>query len=106
MPSLEAVLAGTLALMTGYSQALQADQAPAQRVLMGNKIGRNLGLLIDHPAFTEAFRRVLSGLQTRWQQMGNCTELAAPACVGDGRAPCVPDHIDCSLVVPASKRVH
>ena len=49
LPSIEAVLAGTLALMTGYSQALQAEHDPAQRLRMGGKIGDNLSLLSDHP---------------------------------------------------------
>jgi hypothetical protein len=79
LPSLEAMLAGTLALMTGYSQALQADQAPGSRVLMGVKIGKNLELLGHHPCVTDAFRRVMEGLQLRWTQMSACTELAAPA---------------------------
>lgn len=79
LPSLEAVLAGTLALMTGYSQALQADSSPGPRVMMGVKIGRNLDLLSDHPGVTDAFRRVLTGLRQRWMQMSACTELSAPA---------------------------
>jgi hypothetical protein len=90
LPSLEAVLAGTLALMTGYSQALQADQSPGPRVLMGVKIGRNLDLLSDHPAVTDAFRRVLAGLRQRWLQMSACTELSAaePLANNANRAGC------------------
>jgi hypothetical protein len=96
LPSLEAVLAGTLALMTGYSQALQADQPPGPRLLMGVKIGRNLGLLLDHPGVTDAFRRVVAGLQQRWAQMSACTELAAPAGAcggarGQGKPAAAPD---------------
>jgi len=34
LPSIEAVLAGTLALLTGYSHALQAGLDPAQRLLL------------------------------------------------------------------------
>ena len=37
LPCIEAVLAGTLALMTGYSQALQAELGPQQRVSMGKR---------------------------------------------------------------------
>lgn len=78
LPCLEAVLAGTLALMTGYSQALQADQSPATRVRMGSKIGKNLELLLDHPGLTEAFRRVVAGLRMRWVEMSACTEQSVP----------------------------
>lgn len=78
LPSVEAVLAGTLALMTGYSQSLQADLPPQNRLPMSRKIGENLALLADHPALTETFQRVLLGLQARWQAMSECTEGALP----------------------------
>ena len=77
LPSLEAVLAGTLALMTGYGQALQADHDPAQRLRMSRKIVDNLALLVDHPRLSLGFRQVLLGLQDRWQAMRRCTEEAA-----------------------------
>lgn len=84
LPSLEAVLAGTLALMTGYSQSLQADASPGPRVLIGAKIGRNLDLLGDHPDVTDPFRRVVAGLRQRWMQMSACTGLAAPGAQASG----------------------
>jgi hypothetical protein len=77
LPSLEAVLAGTLALMTGYSQALQAELDPGGRVAMGDKIGANLALLLDHPQLSAGFRRVLGSLRERWLAMGECTRAAA-----------------------------
>jgi|SRR5689334_17309566 len=77
LPSVEAVLAGTLALMTGYSQALQAELDPQRRITMGEKIGHQLGLLVEHPLLSSGFRQVLSGLQSRWQQMSECTRAAA-----------------------------
>jgi hypothetical protein len=79
LPAVEAVLAGTLALMTGYTQALQAELNPEHRVAMGAKIGRNLCLLADHPALSEPFRRILLGLQARWQLISRCTLQAAPS---------------------------
>ncbi len=79
LPSLEAVLAGTLALMTGYSQALQADLHPQQRLLMGAKIGSNLDLLAGHGGLSESFQRILLGLRARWQLMSACTEQAEPS---------------------------
>ncbi len=79
LPSVEAVLAGTLALMTGYSQALQADLHPQQRIQMGLKIGAHLEWLAEHPALSENFQRLLSGLRSRWRLMSECTAQAAPA---------------------------
>lgn len=94
LPSVEAVLAGTLALMTGYSQALQADLHPEQRLLMGAKIGRNLALLQGHPLLSEAFQRILAGLHGRWLLMTACTADAgrhavcgAAACTADAELP-------------------
>ena len=80
LPSIEAVLAGTLALMTGYSQALQAELDPQHRVKMGVKIGDNLSLLADHPQLSLGFRQVLLGLRGRWRAIGECTAQAAQDC--------------------------
>jgi hypothetical protein len=80
LPCIEAVLAGTLALMTGYSQALQAAAHPEQRLMMGRKITRQLELLAGHPQLSCGFRQVLMGLATRWQAMSDCTEAAAHDC--------------------------
>lgn len=78
LPTVEAMLAGTLALMTGYSQALQAALHPEQRVLMGSKIGRNMLLLAEHPQLSAAFKNVLRGLQQRWVLMTACTVESEP----------------------------
>lgn len=80
LPCIEAVLAGTLALMTGYSQALQAELHPEQRVRMGAKVGDNLDLLAQHPQLSLGFRQVLIGLQQRWRAMTECTHAAAIDC--------------------------
>ena len=80
LPTVEAVLAGTLALMTGYSQALLAELHPEHRVLMGRKIGNNLALLAEHPLLSTPFQTMLGGLQRRWAQMAGCTAEAATAC--------------------------
>lgn len=82
LPGVEAMLACTLALMTGYSQSLQAAQHPEQRVLMGSKIGRHMGLLADHPQLSEAFRQVAQGLQQRWVLMTACTVESEPMSTG------------------------
>ena len=78
LASVEAVLAGTLALMTGYSQALQADLHPEQRLHMGAKIGASLALLAEHPALSETFQRIVLGLRARWRLMSECTAQASP----------------------------
>jgi len=80
LPQVEAVLAGTLALMTGYSQSLLAELHPEHRVLMGRKIGNNLALLADHPLLSPAFQTMLNGLQRRWSQMAGCSAEAACGC--------------------------
>ena len=82
LPCIEAVLAGTLALMTGYGQALQAELDPQHRLKMGLKIGDNLALLVDHPVLSLGFRQVLLGLQKRWRAMSECTAEAARDCDG------------------------
>ncbi|MEP7101417.1 MAG: hypothetical protein ABI781_12965 [Burkholderiales bacterium] len=86
LPCIEAVLAGTLALMTGYSQALQAELDPEQRLRMGVKIGDNLALLMDHPMLSLGFRQVACGLRGRWQAMSDCTAQAAQDCACGGPA--------------------
>lgn len=86
LPSVEAVLAGTLALMTGYAQALQAELHPEQRLLMGAKIGRNLELLATHGAMSEPFQRIALGLRARWQLMSACTAQSAPCGCAAGTA--------------------
>jgi len=90
LPSIEAVLAGTFALMTGYSQALQADLHPQQRIQMGAKIVANLDLLAEHPTLSESFQRVLLGLRARWRLMSDCTAAAAPLPWADGVAALAP----------------
>ena len=84
LPAVEAVLAGTLALMTGYSQALLAELHPEHRVMMGRKIGNNLAALAEHPQLSSPFQAMLGNLQRRWALMASCTAEAAPA----RHAPC------------------
>jgi hypothetical protein len=93
LPSVEAVLAGTLALMTGYSQALQAEVDPQARLHMGMKIGDNLSMLAGHPQLSTGFRQVLLGLQNRWQSMSDCTQQAAPAAHASGFQMTAPERL-------------
>lgn len=68
LPSVEALLAGTLALMTGYAQT---DAACARRVLLARKLACNLGSLAEHPQLSAPMQAVLSRLQGHWlKEMG------------------------------------
>lgn len=62
MPSAEALLGGTLALMTGLSQAPCAQH----RALMAHKIVTNLKTLADSPQLSAGFRLLLDSLRQRW----------------------------------------
>lgn len=64
LPCAEALLAGTLALMTGYVQAC----CDSHRDAMGRKITANLQMLADAEGFTPHFRTVVWSLQGRWAQ--------------------------------------
>lgn len=64
LPCVEALLAGTLALMTGVAQA-----APGCRHVgpMASKIIDNLGALADHPSLSAPMRQMLARLLPHWQ---------------------------------------
>lgn len=64
LPSVDALMAGTLALMTGYAQA-PADGV--HRSLMGKKLVSNLFFLAQHPQVSPTMRCMLGNLRTRWQ---------------------------------------
>ena len=63
LPQVEALLAGTLALMTGLSQA--SGQC-AHRALMQAKVRANLTELVAHPQVSDTLRKVLKRLLTHW----------------------------------------
>lgn len=75
MPSAEAVLAGTLALMTGHAQSTCAHQ----QGLMAAKIGANLWVLASHPILSPNFQAVAERMRAHW------TVLAQPP--ADASAP-------------------
>ncbi len=62
MPCAEAMLAGTLALMTGHAQSPCATQ----RDLMGRKIRSNLFFLSQHPGLSTPFRTVIQRMHQHW----------------------------------------
>lgn len=70
VPSVEALLAGTLALMTGHAQ--QPDSG--LRTLMAQKIVSNLLFLSGHPHLSGGFQGTVSNLRASWQtQLGGLT---------------------------------
>lgn len=62
LPSAEAMLAGTLALMTGHAQ----NTCPNRRMLMALKIRHNLDQLRSQADLSEQFRCVLLRLCHEW----------------------------------------
>lgn len=62
MPALEAVLAGTMALMTGFTKAPTVHQ---QNVL-AEKIFSNLCLLSQHPLVSPGFQVMTFKLRSHW----------------------------------------
>ena len=73
LPCAEALLAGTLALMTGYVQAC----CDSHRDAMGRKIAANLQMLADAQGFTPHFRTVVWSLQGRWDQQNKARQDVA-----------------------------
>jgi hypothetical protein len=70
LPCIEAMLAGTLALMTGHAQSACRQQ----QLLMAQKIRSNLFFLGRHPGVSPAFRTVVERLHQHW----------APLCQSEG----------------------
>ncbi len=64
LPPVDALMAGTLALMTGYAQT---PQDCPNRSLMAKKLVSNLFFLANHPNVPPTMRCVLGKLRTRWQ---------------------------------------
>lgn len=62
LPCAEALLAGTMALMTGHAQAC----CEGQRALMARKVADNLQLLSRHAALSAPFRAMVVNLAQRW----------------------------------------
>ncbi|MBS3996997.1 MAG: hypothetical protein KGZ67_06610 [Hydrogenophaga sp.] len=79
LPSAEALIAGTLALMTGYAQT---DALCTRRVLLARKLVCNLGSLAQHPQMSAPMQSVLSRLQSHWlteiDRTGGGTREATP----------------------------
>ena len=66
MPCAEALLAGTLALMTGHVQAC----CGAHREAMAGKIVSNLTALTEDTMLSPGFKTLLWALRSRWVDQG------------------------------------
>ncbi|WP_180682224.1 hypothetical protein [Tepidicella baoligensis] len=74
MPCAEAMLAGTLALMTGYAE----NRCPQHRMLMAQKVVSNLFFLASHPSLSENFRMVAGRMHRHWMNLVTPTDPAEP----------------------------
>lgn len=75
LPCVEALLAGTMALMTGYAQSARDC---THRPHMARKLVANLVCLSSHPQLSSAMRTLLGNLRTRWElEMEHEAGLAA-----------------------------
>jgi hypothetical protein len=79
LPAFEALLAGTMALMTGYAQASQADLDPAMRLAMSRRITEHLATLGRRREASPCLRTVLDRLAGCWQEVTCCTANSRPA---------------------------
>jgi len=77
LPCAEALLAGTLALMTAYAQGSPSCRG---RPLMESQLVSNLMRLSHHPAFTPTMCTVMTRLCASWQQQasGNVPTTPTP----------------------------
>lgn len=80
LPGGEAVLASTLALMTGHTQA----GCCAHREAMAAKIVSNLNALSQDPLLSPGFQALLWSLCQRWQRQGSTPVLMHAAAVERG----------------------
>lgn len=67
-PCAEALLAGTVALMTAWAHPCPcaADEALKHRWLIARKLASNLGFLAQHPALSPQLRQVMAHAQVAW----------------------------------------
>ncbi len=86
LPSAEGLLAGTLALMTGYAQRSsgidnqrqEREQGTAHAELMARKIASNLNFLKTHPCLSLPFAAVLDNLQMLWTDICAAQAIQKP----------------------------
>lgn len=74
LPTAEAVLAATLALMTGHAQACCEEH----RWVMLRKIVANLHLLAHHPGLSAGFKTVAEQLHAMWGRLRDQKPASEP----------------------------
>lgn len=91
LPPAEALLAATLALMTGVVERAALAQplaAHGQSLLMASKARVHLRGLVDHPQLSEPFRATLRRLAGHWDRLVDAgTAPRADSGAGWHRAP-------------------
>ena len=75
LPPVEALLAGTLALMTGCAQT---TGNLGMRTLMAGKVVSNLVRLSKHPDLSPTMRCMLTRLSLRWSNEGLADSARSP----------------------------
>jgi len=81
-PSLEALLAAMLALVTGVVERaalVQPRAGHAQSQVMAVKVRSKLLFLASHPQVSEGFRQTLGRLRTHWDRLTTATQIAPDA---------------------------
>lgn len=73
LPATEAMLAGTLALMTGFAQS---ETHAGVRQRMALKLVQNLQLLAGRADLSDSMRTVLHRLEQQWRRTA-CADLSA-----------------------------
>lgn len=73
LPATEAMLAGTLALMTGFAQS---ETQAGVRQRMALKLVQNLQLLAERADLSDSMRTVLHRLEQQWRRTA-CADLSA-----------------------------
>lgn len=93
VPSAEAMLAGTLALMTGVVERAALTQplaGHAQSLMMAAKVRSNLFFLSGHPQLSSGFRMTIERLRTHWDRL---TVPASGEAVADLSSPDAPQRL-------------
>lgn len=94
LPCVEAMLAGSLALMTGHAES----GCERHRSLMARKICSNLFFLAQHPGVNGPFRTVLQRLHVHWGQLARANP------VGSAESPARPT--ETAVLLPETRLWH
>jgi hypothetical protein len=89
LPVIEALVAGTMALMTGYIERKAIEGAPSETemlVRMAQKIEANLALLTAHPNISTPLAKVFHNLLGHWHLLNVSIPLFHDRSVGLGNA--------------------